>query len=50
MEQQLINNWWVSRRRNDQPAFGSTYILAKTENTDAETPVEDNWVGQWNGQ
>ena len=27
------------------PAFGSTYILAKTENTDSETPVEeDNWV------
>jgi serine protease AprX len=27
------------------PAYGSNYILAKTENTDSETPVEeDNWV------
>lgn len=27
------------------PAFGADYILAKTENTDSETPVEeDNWV------
>lgn len=27
------------------PAFASTYILAKTENTDSETPVEeDNWI------
>ncbi len=27
------------------PAFGSSYILAKTENTDSETPVEeDNWI------
>ena len=27
------------------PAYGSNYILAKTENTDSETPVEeDNWI------
>jgi serine protease AprX len=27
------------------PAFESTYLLAKTENTDSETPVEeDNWA------
>jgi hypothetical protein len=27
------------------PAFNSTYILAKTENTDSETPIEeDNWI------
>lgn len=27
------------------PAFRSTYILAKTENTDSETPLEeDNWI------
>ncbi len=27
------------------PAFGATFILAKTENTDSETPVEeDNWI------
>lgn len=27
------------------PAFGATYILAKTENTDSETPIEmDNWI------
>ena len=27
------------------PAYGSSFILAKTENTDSETPVEeDNWV------
>lgn len=27
------------------PAFNSDYLLAKTENTDSETPVEmDNWV------
>jgi len=27
------------------PAFGSDYILAKTENTDSETPIEeDNWI------
>lgn len=27
------------------PAYGSDYILAKTENTDSETPIEeDNWV------
>ncbi len=27
------------------PAFGATYILAKTENTDSETPAEeDNWI------
>lgn len=27
------------------PAYGSNFILAKTENTDSETPVEeDNWV------
>lgn len=27
------------------PAFSATYILAKTENTDSETPVEeDNWI------
>lgn len=27
------------------PAFNSQYILAKTENTDTETPVEeDNWI------
>lgn len=27
------------------PAFGATYILAKTENTESETPVEeDNWI------
>jgi serine protease AprX len=27
------------------PAFNSTYILAKTENTDSETPLEeDNWI------
>ncbi len=27
------------------PAFGATYLLAKTENTDSETPVEeDNWI------
>ncbi len=27
------------------PAFGAQYILAKTENTDTETPVEeDNWI------
>ena len=27
------------------PAFGATYLLAKTENTDSETQVEeDNWV------
>lgn len=27
------------------PAFGSQYILAKTENTETETPVEeDNWI------
>jgi serine protease AprX len=26
------------------PAFGATFLLAKTENTDSETPVEeDNW-------
>ena len=27
------------------PAFNSNYILAKTENTDSETPIEeDNWI------
>ena len=27
------------------PAFGASFILAKTENTDSETPVEeDNWA------
>ena len=27
------------------PAFNSAYILAKTENTDSETPIEeDNWI------
>jgi hypothetical protein len=27
------------------PAFNATYILAKTENTDSETPLEeDNWI------
>jgi subtilisin family serine protease len=27
------------------PAFGASYLLAKTENTDSETPVEeDNWA------
>ena len=27
------------------PAYGSDFILAKTENTDSETPIEeDNWV------
>lgn len=27
------------------PAFGADFILAKTENTDSETPVEeDNWI------
>jgi hypothetical protein len=27
------------------PAFGADYILAKTENTESETPVEeDNWI------
>jgi serine protease AprX len=27
------------------PAFGADYILAKTENTESETPIEeDNWV------
>ena len=27
------------------PAFNSSYILAKTENTDTETPIEeDNWI------
>ncbi len=27
------------------PAFSSSYILAKTENTDSETPIEeDNWI------
>ncbi len=27
------------------PAFNSSYILAKTENTDSETPLEeDNWI------
>ena len=27
------------------PAFGSNFILAKTENTDSETPIEeDNWI------
>lgn len=27
------------------PAFGASYVLAKTENTDSETPVEeDNWI------
>lgn len=27
------------------PAFGANFLLAKTENTDSETPVEeDNWV------
>ncbi|MFH0736010.1 MAG: S8 family serine peptidase [bacterium] len=27
------------------PAFGASFILAKTENTDSETPVEeDNWI------
>ncbi len=27
------------------PAFGSQYILAKTENTESETPLEeDNWI------
>ena len=27
------------------PAFDATYILAKTENTDSETPIEeDNWI------
>ncbi|MBV6511388.1 MAG: hypothetical protein FMNOHCHN_00868 [Ignavibacteriaceae bacterium] len=27
------------------PAFSSAYILAKTENTDSETPIEeDNWI------
>jgi hypothetical protein len=27
------------------PAFGATYLLAKTENTDSETQIEeDNWV------
>lgn len=27
------------------PAYASTYILAKTENTDSETPIEeDNWI------
>lgn len=27
------------------PAFGAAYILAKTENTESETPIEeDNWI------
>ncbi|NWF88176.1 MAG: S8 family peptidase [Ignavibacteriaceae bacterium] len=27
------------------PAFGANFILAKTENTDSETPIEeDNWI------
>lgn len=27
------------------PAFGASYILAKTENTESETPIEeDNWI------
>ncbi|HZW40489.1 MAG TPA: S8/S53 family peptidase [Ignavibacteriaceae bacterium] len=27
------------------PAYGATFILAKTENTDSETPIEeDNWI------
>ncbi|MCK7523279.1 MAG: hypothetical protein MZV64_39285 [Ignavibacteriales bacterium] len=27
------------------PAYGADFILAKTENTDSETPVEeDNWI------
>ncbi len=27
------------------PAFGATYLLAKTENTESETPIEmDNWI------
>lgn len=27
------------------PAFGAKYLLAKTENTDSETPIEmDNWI------
>ncbi len=27
------------------PAFGANYLLAKTENTDSETPIEeDNWI------
>src|ERR1035437_5053871 len=27
------------------PAYGSNYILAKTENTDSESPIEeDNWI------
>jgi serine protease AprX len=27
------------------PAYGSNFILAKTENTDSETPIEeDNWI------
>ena len=27
------------------PAYGANFILAKTENTDSETPVEeDNWI------
>jgi serine protease AprX len=27
------------------PAFGASFILAKTENTDSETPIEeDNWI------
>ncbi len=27
------------------PAYGATFLLAKTENTDSETPVEeDNWI------
>ncbi|GAB1350011.1 S8 family serine peptidase [Ignavibacteriales bacterium] len=27
------------------PAYGASYLLAKTENTDSETPVEeDNWI------
>lgn len=27
------------------PAYGASYLLAKTENTDSETPIEeDNWI------
>ena len=27
------------------PAYGSNFILAKTENTDSESPIEeDNWI------
>lgn len=27
------------------PAYGATYLLAKTENTDSESPIEeDNWI------